>query len=294
MNNYNLNKTECSINSFHLAEGPGGFIEAMVNERKNPEDNYYGFTLMEKHNDVPKWKKIQDFLKSNKNIHLVYGPKGDGNLYFKHNLHYFRQHYKNQFDLVTADGGFDYSMDFNNQEQDSLNLIFCEVLYALIIQKEHGNFVLKMFDTFHINSVQILYLLSYFYKEVHIYKPKTSREANSEKYIICKDFCDVQNGNEIIDKLCEGFDQIIDHQISNLFNFDINTYFISKIEEINAIYGQQQIENILLTLNYIQEDLCENKDKIDKIKQSNIKKCIQWCNMHSQVIHPHLQTLNVD
>ena len=97
--------------------------------------------------------------------------------------------------------------------------------------------------------------------KVHIYKPKTSREANSEKYIICKDFCYVENGNKIIDKLCEGFDLIVDHQLSNLFNFDINTYFISKIEEINAIYGQQQIENILLTLNYIQEDLCENKTK---------------------------------
>lgn len=294
MNIYQLNKDEKQINSFHLAEGPGGFIEAMVNERKNKNDAYYGFTLMEKHNDVPKWRKIQDFLRKHENIHLVYGPKGDGNLYFKHNLTYFKQNYKGKFDFVTADGGFDYSMDFNNQEQDSFNLIFCEVLYALIIQKAHGSFVLKMFDTFNINSVQILYLLSYFYKEVHVYKPKTSREANSEKYIICKDFCCVNNSNDIIEKLCENFEMIVDHQITNMFNFEINNYFISKIEEINAIYGQQQIENIMLTLNYIQEDLCSNKDKVDKIKNSNIKKCIQWCLIHKQKIHHHLQTLNVD
>ena len=43
MNIYNLNKQDTSIHSFHLAEGPGGFIEAMVNERKNPKDSYYGF-----------------------------------------------------------------------------------------------------------------------------------------------------------------------------------------------------------------------------------------------------------
>ena len=50
------------INSFHLAEGPGGFIEAMVNYRKNKDDKYYGITLMTKDTEVPKWNKIQDFL----------------------------------------------------------------------------------------------------------------------------------------------------------------------------------------------------------------------------------------
>ena len=29
-----------SIKSFHLAEGPGGFIEALLYERKNPNDTY--------------------------------------------------------------------------------------------------------------------------------------------------------------------------------------------------------------------------------------------------------------
>ena len=33
------------INTLHLAEGPGGFMEAFVNYRKNTKDNYYGMTL---------------------------------------------------------------------------------------------------------------------------------------------------------------------------------------------------------------------------------------------------------
>ena len=45
-------------------------------------------------------------------------------------------------DFITADGGFDYSVDFNKQEEISVNLIFCEILYALILQKQDGCFIL--------------------------------------------------------------------------------------------------------------------------------------------------------
>ena len=55
----------------------------------------------------------------------------------------------------------------------------------------------------------------------------------------------------------------------------MNTYYLNKIQDINAIYGQQQIENILLTINYINEN--NNKERIEKIKLNNINKCIKWC-----------------
>ena len=74
LHNFNF-EFNTKINSFHLAEGPGGFIEAMVNYRKNKNDKYYGITLMTKDADVPKWNKIQDFLTRNKNINIIYGPK---------------------------------------------------------------------------------------------------------------------------------------------------------------------------------------------------------------------------
>ena len=46
------------IKTFHLAEGPGGFIEAMCILRKNPNDIYYGMTLQNDiESSVPGWKK---------------------------------------------------------------------------------------------------------------------------------------------------------------------------------------------------------------------------------------------
>ena len=73
----------------------------------------------------------------------------------------------------------------------------------------------------------------------------------------------------------------------------MNNYFLNKIEEINAIYGQQQIENILQTLNYIEDNLIQNKEKVEKMKLLNIKKCIQWCINYKQPYYAFLQDLKV-
>ena len=278
-----------NINSFHLAEGPGGFIEALHNYRNNPDDNYIGMTLIEDNKDIPKWNKIQSFIKKNKNINIVYGPKNDGNLYFNHNLEYIKKNHKNKYDFITADGGFDFSTDFNNQEINSINLIFCEVLYAIILQKEKGSFVLKVFDIFYETTLEILYILCYFYKQVYIYKPNTSREANSEKYIICKNFQINNNYNDIIEKLCYNFKDLSKQRLYKIFNFSLNTFFLNKVQEVNAIYGQQQVENILNTINYIQDSNKCQKERISKIKQTNIERCVKWCNEHKQPVSNLIQ-----
>ncbi len=285
LNQFNFNFCD-NIKSFHLAEGPGGFIEALSNFRSCKEDLYVGMTLIDEHTDIPKWNKIQQFMKKNTNIKLEYGPKQDGNLYFKHNLLYLKKNYSNQYDFITGDGGFDYSNDFNKQEESSINLIFCEIIYALVLQKQHGSFVLKIFDIFHDTTIELLFLLSYFYKQVFVYKPNTSREANSEKYIICKDFNMNKNYHIIIEKICTNFQDLTNKQLYGLFNFKINSYFLNKIQEINAIYGQQQLENILNTINFIQDKTKLNVDKIEKIKETNIEKCIKWCKNHNLTIKP--------
>ena len=273
---------QANIKTFHLAEGPGGFIEAIAKFRKSRNDIYYGMTLMDNDIDVPKWNKITNVLKEYNNIKLIYGPKNDGNLYFSHNIEYITKNFKNSIHFITGDGGFDYSVDFNKQEENSINLIFCEMLYALIMQKVGGSFVLKVFDIFHRNTIEILSILSYFYEKVYIYKPLTSREANSEKYIVCLNFQIKKNYNLIINKLKHNFHLMKSKKIVKILNYEINSYFLNKIQEINAIYGQQQIENILCTINHVHDF---QKEKMNKIKQNNIEKCKKWCQEYNQPIN---------
>ena len=177
------NKTN-NINSFHLAEGPGGFIEAFVYLRNNPEDKYYGMTLQSSNSTIPGWKKSKIFLQNNPNVIIEEGISKTGDLLLKDNLLYCLEKYNNSMDYITGDGGFDFSFDFNKQEQACMNLIFSQICFALAMQKQGGTFILKIFDVFTQATLDLLYILSNVYDKVHICKPNTSRTANSEKYLV--------------------------------------------------------------------------------------------------------------
>ena len=174
-----------------LAEGPGGFIEATINFRKrftNVKDSINAITLYSTNKDIPGWNKSKNFIKKNPNININYGKDGTGNLYNIENILEYVKLFNNDADFITADGGFDFSYNFNKQEQLSYNILFCEIVTAISIQKIGGSFVCKCFDMYTEITQSLIYLLFTTYSEVYITKPNTSRSANSEKYIVCKGF----------------------------------------------------------------------------------------------------------
>ena len=279
---YLLKPQSIPIKTFHLAEGPGGFIEAVSHLRKKPQDIYVGMTILDDANDfnIPAWKKSNSFLSENPNVIIETGADGTGNILSLSNFEFCKAKYKSSMDLITADGGFDFSFDFNNQEISVVKLLFAQIVYALCMQKKGGHFVLKIFDSFIIHTIELLYLLSSFYDKVYITKPQTSRYANSEKYIVCKNFlfgsCD-----EFYPFLYRAFEKMMDNnEYSNRFlNISISNYFLSKIEEYNSIFGQQQIENIYYTISLM--DTKYKSEKINNLIKLNIQKSIHWCIKHN-------------
>ena len=283
-----------TMSSFHLAEGPGGFIEAVCHMRKNPSDEYYGMTLVNNDSKCPGWKKSKNFLEENPNVIIEKGIDETGNLLSVENFEYCYKKYGGKMDLITADGGVDFSENFNNQEHTATKLIIAQVIYAISMQSNGGNFVLKVFDIFSNATVDVLYLLSSLYKEVYIMKPKTSRYANSEKYVICKDFNVNKNENNIknlIHKFHENFHNLIsDLNTESFFRFKHDRVYLTRIEEINAIFGENQIENIINTLNLIMN---KSTEKNENLKKSNVQKCIQWCDKHGISHYKVIQTVNI-
>ena len=57
--------------------------------------------------------------------------------------------------------------------------------------------------------------------------------------------------------------------ISNILNINIPYYFLIKLEELNAVLGQKQIEVINNTINIIETD--KNYDKIKQLQRINIQ-----------------------
>jgi hypothetical protein len=81
-----------------------------------------------------------------------------------------------------------------------------------------------------------------------------------------------------------------DNWVERFLNIDIPSLYINKLEDINAIIGQQQLENILLTLYLLDNN---KQDKFEVIKKNNIQKCINWCIKHKLLYNKNIQQLNV-
>ena len=101
-----------------------------------------------------------------------------------------------------------------------------------------------------------------------------------EKFIVCKNFILNQNTRQIyfsyIVKLIE-FKKFysINENIKHIIDKDIPYFYINKIDDINNIIGQQQLETIDQAINIYKN---KNKDdKLESLKKINIQKCVNWC-----------------
>lgn len=263
------------IKTFHFAEGPGGFIEATAYMRENADDRYHGMSLIDdSDNCVPGWKKSQSFLDKNPNVIIEKGLSEDGDMLKPDNLRTCFENHRGSANLVTADGGFDFTTDFNHQEVMSLKLMFAQVAYAIATQKEGGSFVVKVFDTVKAASIDILYILASVYKQIYFIKPHTSRQANSERYVVCKDF-QLSDSKGLVISMYHAIQLFSQGAVPTRFlTIPIPYLFTTALQEVNAIFGQAQIECISQTLNLITS---APHDRIENLKKTNITKCINWC-----------------
>jgi 23S rRNA U2552 (ribose-2'-O)-methylase RlmE/FtsJ len=275
--------TPTGIRTFHLAEGPGGFIEAVAKLRNCPIDCYVGMTIQcgGVNEDVPGWKKSARFLRENPNVYIENGADGTGDILQLANFAGCYEKYASSMDLITADGGFDFSLDFNHQEVHIARLLFAQIAYALVMQRRGGNFVLKIFDSFMGHTIDLIYLLSSMYEKVYISKPLTSRFANSEKYIVCQGFLH-DTCPEIYATLHTAFfymTTLTNTQfVCRFLRCIIPQHFMNRIEECNASLGQQQVETIQQTIALMNS--YKNRDRLEQLLRTNIQKCIDWCTRH--------------
>jgi hypothetical protein len=231
---------------------------------------------------IPGWKKSEAFLLKHSMVKIENGADGTGDLTRAENLRYCWDNYHNSMDLITGDGGFDFSVDFNRQEVSSTKLIFFQIAYAIAMQAQGGTFIIKFFDTFTSASIDLLFLLSILYKDVYFVKPYTSRCANSEKYVVCKYF-KLENSMAIVQKIHSILANFEDDKfIHRILDIDIPKLYVTKIEEYNAIYGQRQLETISNTLQIIQNPILE---KLQDLNKKHIQKCKRWCQKHDMPYH---------
>ena len=281
------------LNCFFICEAPGGFIECVsdIRRKKNLRTKFISISI---HDINIKYDRYLE--ESN----LLYGDLTDITV-IENTINTTRLKFKDGFDLITADGGFDVKI-FNEQEVITAKLLLCEIYTALRTQKIGGMFVIKFFDMFTHNSIMYYILLSYFYDCVKIIKPKTSRMCNSERYLVCYNF---HGQNEII--LNNIKEMIINFKSDKFiiiypdFDFTKLLNFEKKISTFNNLILYEQVKTINESIkmvyskdNYFQNLILRifmDKHKFDiklnkifyykNILYSKIKKCTDFLKLYN-------------
>jgi 23S rRNA U2552 (ribose-2'-O)-methylase RlmE/FtsJ len=279
-------KTPNPIKILHLAEGPGGFLESIIRMRKNTNDHIYAMTLLSKDKLVPNWAKVAHYQRHYKNLKFITGIDGTGDLYNPENIRMLCDTISssdgaNKAILITGDGGFDFSDDYNAQESVASKLIFAQIVAAISNQAIGGSFVCKFFNLNSIITIQMIYLMKKYYSTIHVFKPFTSRPANSEIYLVFKEFrgIDIGNAGSIITVLLNMLTNWND-KTTSIFNdsFSIPQGFIDEIHAIHHKICTEQIEYINKTIRLIEfpyhDD--EYKKNIDLQNEAATK----WCDFY--------------
>lgn len=167
-----------------------------------------------------------------------------------------------------------------NSDNNNYITYLGELLAILNCQDKNGSLIFKMFDTFNMVMVKIIYILCSLYEQVYIYKPYTSRPSESEKYIICKKYKynpDDKNIKSLVSDIEKIIEMSDDKKFLNDIFLDIEVPddFINTIKFINIkLVNIEQIQ-VNEIIKYIQENNYFG-DKYHTFKSNQINASKWW------------------
>ena len=268
---------EGKMRATFLAEGPGGFMEAFAMFRAGKSgDEIHGMTLHSRNRGIPGWKVKVPFT-------LHRGADGTGNLYSAENVdHLAAAVGPGTCHHVTADGGFDFSTDYNSQEETSTRLIVAEIYAALRLQAPGGAFVLKIYDMRSPQTVGALYLLRTCYAGLRVVKPLTSRPANSERYVVCTGFVGPPQGD-----LVATLRSAVESGNLATLAVPVPVPYLRDVVAFNARYVAHQVAVISDTIAVIKgacsgaKGCCETKEERARRVRRQLAAAARWCHEYS-------------
>ena len=274
--------------SAHICEGPGGFLQNIVEQAKIlklPIKGLYAMTLKPTKSHIPGWRRSIGFLRKHPQIQLEYGADDTGNILLPANQKAFCDRVKGsnasgaaagpsqgQAQIFTADGGFDFSVDYSKQEESAFPLLLASFTIGLKCLAKGGTMIIKLFDIYS-DVTQDLFLGSaVFFKSFTLYKPATSRPCNSERYFIAQGFAGV--GADAAAKWIQHLEHAqVAHQqtpLTRLFKDAWPSPIQAAVLEQIRWQEKLQMDAIHNTLTFVKDTMVERID-------DNIKTSTNWC-----------------
>lgn len=175
-----------TFRSFHIAEAPGNFLNAINHFIKTKYKNLTWEWFANSYEGEGETDYLTDtygLIKRFRSKWLL-GPEKNGDITSVDNLVDF-SNTVGKVDLVTSDVKF-VPREVNFDEEENINkpVQVGHLLATLLCLRVGGVMLLKEFTYFETLSVHCLLLLSKCFDKLYIYKPESSRPANSETYLL--------------------------------------------------------------------------------------------------------------
>ncbi|MDA9072302.1 SAM-dependent methyltransferase [bacterium] len=179
------------------------------------------------------------------------------------------------------------SDSYDHNDENSLYKYIVSLIRIILIvlnnQSTNGSFVIKIHGIFYKPIIDFLYIVSSLFDKTSVFKPSVSKPALFDKYVVCQKFMKNSNGNtqKIMTNNCEvlmNFLKSNSHSnlsIKSILDFNIPTYYMIKIVEINSLVGQQQLDCLNSVLNILRNK--NKKEKIESYQKICVQKSILWC-----------------
>jgi hypothetical protein len=174
--------------------------------------------------------------------------------------------------------------EFKDEDYININQYIKNVLLTFYIivkyQANNGTCIIKFDNIFYKVIIDVILMLTGIYKKVYLIKPSISKITKGERYIICSEIDYELLGrtnlfHQLEEKVKDFFFLEKQIYIHSFLKNAVPYYFLNKIEESNAVIGQQQLESYDQIINIFKNK--NKEDKIESLKRNHIQKCIQWC-----------------
>ena len=198
-----------------------------------------------------------------------------------------------RFDLMFFNLNVDLAS--NTDLQNDIRQVFQRMVYALFIilraQSYNGSCTIKVDHLHYDLIIDIIYILNTAFHKVHIVKPSCSPIISSARYIVCKHFSPSANCSEQVDALLHLMENKNMRNVVSLLDTHVPCHFMTKIEEVNVIIGQQQLDGYFQIINILKNK--HKEEKFETMKRNNVQKCVQWCDKHHVLCNKFLEKSNM-
>lgn len=227
-----------------LCAAPGSWTEYVY--YRHPRATGVGISLISDNPEVPKWSEKLAVTPGT----FTKWTKGQGDLYTQ-----WDKFEAPLSDLVMFDAGFPESKDkpaeeqVETQEYRYSRLWTAAVCVSLRTSKPGANAVFKVFDLFSEYSAQLLYLMSWCWKEIVLYKPPTSRPLNAEVCIVCRGFKGSGTAQQLINSAMIKFTD--SQNAVKIFSNHLPSDFVDWLKSRNDALVKGQIDASTTVLHYM-------------------------------------------